>query len=266
MARRGRKNGTRVPSVLVALFWLLLFLLLLRNPSVIFALVLGLGTLAAAVVVLRIVLPAHRRRSLMDKASAVIDQNVGRLARRRAQLVREDAYGKPVLEGWIREIDYFIDRHIKPALAAGEQSLLRRERVQIAQAITQRIECLTRDVPTLEGFSDDMTPTQFEAFCAEQVRQSGWDARVTQQSRDQGVDVIAEKNGVRLVLQCKLYSRPVGNRAVQEAVAARAFERARYCAVVSNSSYTSAAEQLASTNGVLLLHYSDLKRIEILLG
>src|ERR1700730_11505635 len=66
--------------------------------------------------------------------------------------------------------------------------------------------------------------------------------------RDQGVDVVAEKNGIRLVLQCKLYSRPVGNKAVQEAAAARAHEAADYGVVVSNNRYTQDAQQLASTN------------------
>jgi HJR/Mrr/RecB family endonuclease len=48
-------------------------------------------------------------------------------------------------------------------------------------------------------FSNDLSPTDFEIFCAEQLKRSGWDARVTLQSRDQGVDVIGEKAGVRIV-------------------------------------------------------------------
>jgi restriction system protein len=33
--------------------------------------------------------------------------------------------------------------------------------------------------------------------------------------------VVAERDGVRLVVQCKRYAKPVGNGAVQEVVAAR---------------------------------------------
>ena len=94
---------------------------------------------------------------------------------------------------------------------------------------------------------------------------AGWEASVTMQSRDQGVDVIAEKNGLRVVLQCKLYARPVGNKSVQEAAAGRAHERAHRGAVVTNNSYTPSAEQLAATNGILLLHYRDLENLEALL-
>jgi HJR/Mrr/RecB family endonuclease len=79
------------------------------------------------------------------------------------------------------------------------------------------------------------------------------------------VDVVAEKGGRRIVIQCKLYSQPVGNSAVQEVAAARAHERADYAAVVSNNTYTPAAKQLAASNGVLLLHHSDLQALDHLL-
>ncbi len=75
--------------------------------------------------------------------------------------------------------------------------------------------------PAFLTFSDDMTANEFETYCAEELGRAGWNARVTMRSRDQGVDVVAEKLGVRVVLQCKLYSRPVGNKAVQEAAADR---------------------------------------------
>lgn len=265
MVRRRRKAAAiEVPAILWVAVCIFILGLLSRNPSSAVALGLAIAAVLAAVVVVAVVVPARRRRSVINKANAAVERNADRLARRRAQLVRPDAYGKPVLGKWVKEIDYFIDEHVGPSLTTSEQSVLRRERARITQAITQHVEQVVRDRPAFGAFSDEMTPAEFEAFCAEQLRRSGWEAHVTRQSRDQGVDVIAEKNGLRIVLQCKLYSAPVGNKAVQEAVAARAFEQARYCAVVSNSSYTSAAEQLAATNKVFLLHYSELQNIESL--
>jgi hypothetical protein len=110
-----------------------------------------------------------------------------------------------------------------------------------------------------------MSPTAYEALCAKELRQNGWDARLTPTTGDQGVDIVAEKSGVRVVIQCKLYSASVGNTAVQEIVAAKAFERASYAVVVSNSPYTSAAQQLARVNDVFLLHHNDLSRLHTLL-
>lgn len=265
MVRRKRKQSAiEGRTILAAGACLFILWLLLKNPSVIAVLALAIIVVIAVIVAFTVVLPARNRRSLIDKVNVAVDRNADRLARRRAQLVRQDAYGKPLVEKWVEEIHYFVKEHVGPLLTTQEQSLLRREKAAITQAIMQHIEQVVRDKPVFDSFSETMTPVEFEAFCAEQLRQSGWDAHVTRQSRDQGVDVIAEKNGLRIVLQCKLYSAPVGNKAVQEAVAARAFEQAHYCAVVSNSSYTSAAEQLASTNRVLLLHYNDLKQIESL--
>lgn len=109
------------------------------------------------------------------------------------------------------------------------------------------------------------TQEHLSTLCAEELRQAGWNAQVALQSRDQGVDVIAEKNGIRVVLQCKLYAGPVDNNAVQEAVAGRAHEKADYAVVVTDDRSTSAAEPLAATNGVLLLHYGDLRNLEQIL-
>jgi restriction system protein len=111
-------------------------------------------------------------------------------------------------------------------------------------------------------FREDMSPREFEHYCAAVLREMKWKARVTQASGDQGVDIVAEKRGMRIVIQCKKYSKPVGNRAVQEIVAAIAHEGARRGVVVATADYTPAAVKLAASNQVLLLHHADLRRID----
>jgi hypothetical protein len=109
------------------------------------------------------------------------------------------------------------------------------------------------------------SPIEFEARCAKQLRDTGWDARLTKASGDQGVDIIAEKDGLRVALQCKLYTNPVGNKAVQEIFTGGRHVRAHRCAVVTNSTYTASAKQVASTTGVLLLRDTDLTHLEKIL-
>jgi len=111
-------------------------------------------------------------------------------------------------------------------------------------------------------FREDMSPREFEHYCAAVLREMKWKARVTQASGDQGVDIVAEKRGMRIVIQCKKYSKPVGNRAVQEIVAAIAHEGARRGVVVATADYTPAAVKLAASNQVLLLRHADLRRID----
>ena len=54
-------------------------------------------------------------------------------------------------------------------------------------------------------WTDDIDPLEFERRCAEAMQLSGWTALTTRSTGDQGVDVLAEKRGVKVVLQCKLY-------------------------------------------------------------
>ncbi len=109
------------------------------------------------------------------------------------------------------------------------------------------------------NYSESMSPYDYEYYCASLLKENGWIAETTRGSGDQGVDVIASKNNYRIVLQCKKYSSPVGNKAVQEAFSAKSHIGADYAIVVTNHTYTKSAKELASTTGVILLHHDELK-------
>ncbi|HEV2215196.1 MAG TPA: restriction endonuclease, partial [Terracidiphilus sp.] len=170
------------------------------------------------------------------------------------------------LDKWDTEVSYFIAHHIRPMLNSRLRSLLEREREAVGRRISQRVARVAQQRPAFSTIPASMTPSEFEAFCAESLREGGWGVRLTPLSRDQGVDVIAEKNGVRVVLQCKMYSKPVGNKAVQEVAAGRVHQQANHGAVVTNSTYTTSAKELANTNGIHLLHYTDLPQLEQMLS
>jgi restriction system protein len=195
----------------------------------------------------------------------MISAHLKALRTKKLQLVTSDAYGKPQLERWDKEVEYFVGNHIRPFLGPRELADLQKAGICINDLVCKQLAAEEAREPLLPTFSDGMSPSEFEAFCAEELRRNGWQARVTLQSRDQGVDVIAEKDHLRVVLQCKLYTSPVGNHAVQEAAAARAHEQANFGIVVSNQRYTEPARQLAATNGILLLHFRDLKDLSSLI-
>ncbi len=102
---------------------------------------------------------------------------------------------------------------------------------------------------------------EFEHWVAKNLNQSGWNAKVTSGSGDQGIDVIATKNGRTIGLQCKLYSSPVGNKAVQEAYAGKAFHQMDVVGVITNTSYTKSARALATDTGVKLLPHHDIPNL-----
>lgn len=102
------------------------------------------------------------------------------------------------------------------------------------------------------------TGHDYENLCRELLTNLGWSVVHRGGSGDQGIDLIGELNGNRVVFQCKFYRSPVGNAAVQEVIAGMTYEGVSTGAVITNSSYTIAAKQLANTADVVLLHHDQL--------
>lgn len=113
---------------------------------------------------------------------------------------------------------------------------------------------------------DQLSPYQYERFCAGILTKKKWRTELTQASHDQGADIIATKNGIRIVIQCKKYTKPVGNHAVQQVVAAVAHQQAQRGVVVATSPFTQPAKSLAISNNILLLHHEELPDIDRLLN
>ena len=90
------------------------------------------------------------------------------------------------------------------------------------------------------------------------IEEAGYNCILTPQSCDQGVDVVVKVGEHSIAIQCKLYSSPIGNDAVQEVVAGAKYYKCDNACVVTNSSFTAAAQSLAAANGVALLHHRDL--------
>lgn len=111
-------------------------------------------------------------------------------------------------------------------------------------------------------YSDQMDPYEYEHFCAEQFNNNNWTAKATQGSSDQGVDVIATKNNITLVAQCKRFKKPVGNKAVQEIVAGMKYYQANRGVVIAPNGFTKSAEKLAEANQILLIHHSEIAQLK----
>lgn len=100
---------------------------------------------------------------------------------------------------------------------------------------------------------DKMDGHEFEYWCAELLRKNGFSGvEVTQGSGDQGVDVLATKDGIKYAIQCKCYSSDLSNKPVQEVNAGRIIYHCHVGAVMTNRFFTSGAKQAADATGVLL--------------
>ena len=86
----------------------------------------------------------------------------------------------------------------------------------IALILYQRIRNLNKPQAKSKGTDKRLKDgNSFEDYCAELLADNGFtEVRLTPQSNDFGVDIIAEKGGVSYAFQCKYYNHPVGTRAV----------------------------------------------------
>lgn len=197
-----------------------------------------------------------RGLAAFQAALKLVEHHKKTLSRRANQTIYKDAYGAFVFDKWFAERDYFIEnvlcREIPDLQSPIDKDMLREIITERALTVDEVAETVPNLVP------EDMTSEDFEHFCATLLQADGWNVRVTPPTGDQGIDVIGQIGELKAVFQCKLYSNPVGNGAVQEIIAGKHFEQADLAAVITNSTYTPAARTLAASADVLLLHFTEV--------
>lgn len=103
---------------------------------------------------------------------------------------------------------------------------------------------------------------EFESYIANLYKNLGYTVlNITSKSGDQGADIILEKDSLKFAVQVKYYNNPVGNKAVQEVVAAKSFYKTDRAMVVTNSVFTQQAKTLAEANDVILVDGTDLNQL-----
>jgi HJR/Mrr/RecB family endonuclease len=105
----------------------------------------------------------------------------------------------------------------------------------------------------------------FENHCMEILKENGWKVKETPITGDQGVDLIASIDNLRICIQCKNHKKAVGNNAVQEISAGKLYWKGTHAVLVSKSGFTKSAQKLARANKVKLINDFELKDLENLL-
>lgn len=100
---------------------------------------------------------------------------------------------------------------------------------------------------------DNMEGLDFEYACADLLKKNNYKhVKVTQGSGDYGVDILAEKNGKSYAIQCKCYSKNIGNKAIQEVFSGRVIYNCTFAVVLTNRYFTKSAKLTAEKNQVIL--------------
>ncbi len=99
---------------------------------------------------------------------------------------------------------------------------------------------------------DRMNGTTFEIFLTTLFRRLGYSVEHTGRHGDYGADLVVTKDGRRIAVQAKRWSKAVGVKAVQEAVASKGLYKCAEALVVANRAFTRQARTLAQANDVKL--------------
>lgn len=198
---------------------------------------------------------ARRRFLEREKLIDAVDEHRAALVRNLERAVRRNDYGA-VTEDFRREAlaEFF------SSIRLDMQAIQTREAIEV---VSQQLASYDEQ-DRVVGFDPASLPADghaFERWVAAALSGFGWDTEVTAASCDQGLDVIASRDGRKLGLQCKLYSSPIGNKAIQEAHAGKAFYGVDRVGVLSNAAFTSSARTLAASTGVLLFTHHDIPQL-----
>ena len=113
-----------------------------------------------------------------------------------------------------------------------------------------------------KNYDDMMDGHSFELFCAELLRENGFEnVVVTPGSGDQGIDIICRKDDVKYGIQCKCYSKDIGNKAVQEAYSGAQFYKCHVPVVLTNRDFTPSARTAAEKTNVVLWNRQKLEAL-----
>ena len=226
--------------------------------------------LLVAIVILCVHYFRHREEKRIEAAAepviaAALATHARALYIQREQLKKIDPYGNVDYAKFFEHLPYFIENVIARDLRENrlDVSILKNQRY-VKDLLTRIGWAIVAEAEKEQEHDLSLVKTgiEYELFCKQKLERAGWSVRTTPATGDQGADLIAEKNGLITILQCKFWSQPVGNKAVQEAYAAKAFHKADFAAVVTNAAYTAAAQQLAQTSAVLLLHHQALSDLD----
>ncbi len=234
------------------------------SSGLIFILLLGylIGTLNKAHKAFKLL---GKKKLLNKQIDELINQHIKALALKYKQTVKQDEYGNVFYDQWEIATRYFI-KNVLCKNSPIKNHLDQEERFKdIKERITNAVKAyeLTSVNSDYKNINvEQLSPIDFEHYCADILKANGWKAKVTQATSDQGIDIIAQYKNIHVAFQCKKYSSPVGNQAVQQIIAGKQYIKADIAAVISNARYTASAKQLAVSTGVHLLHYSELKRFK----
>jgi restriction system protein len=223
----------------------------------------------------------RRRQGRSDKYAPALDIALDEILAQAAALraaksdsMRPDRYGTMHPDGWEREKTLFVQSRISARLhEGGYQDML----PALMPAIDAEIERQANASVEPTSFASDAGGTlayraaaapeidpdlsTFATRCTSLLQNAGWKTEPGSAGTGKAIDILAERDGHKLLLQCKGGGAPVGVEAVQQVFALKDRRRIDVAAIVTHAPFTRAAQQMASANGVHALNDDGLMQL-----
>ena len=193
----------------------------------------------------------------------------------RKKYLKKNQYGVEEDKGWALDYDfgkkkvtgirYFIDEVIQEKIDVYGDFYDLYIDLDLEDWIADEIDEVCDKVDS-QGASnkdiDSMDGIEYEQYCKTILENAGWEVEDTSTTGDQGVDLIASIENLRVCIQCKCFAKAVGNKAVQEIAAGMIYWKGTHSVVVAKSGFTKSAEALANSTSVILTSDKELKDLE----
>jgi restriction system protein len=108
----------------------------------------------------------------------------------------------------------------------------------VAERRRKRRLAATRDILAL-------TPSEFEGYVAYLLEETGYRVEQTGGSGDRGIDLLAKRDGLTYVVQCKRYEQTIGPGTVREMIGAMTNAGVPRGFLITTSGFTAGARQEA---------------------
>lgn len=199
---------------------------------------------------------------IKEKSKKVIDKHFDVLYVKYMQLRYKDEYGYWHNEKWYKTVDYFLLNVFLNEIPSDAKKFMRLHDFKYKEFFydyfNQKIQELKNDNISKIKLEQVKTGIDFELYIKSLLENHGYEVQTTPKTGDQGVDLIVKTDTDKIAIQCKFYSQPVGNKAVQEVASGKVFYKCTKAIVVSNQSYTVSARELAQNLNVELLNEKTL--------
>ena len=114
---------------------------------------------------------------------------------------------------------------------------------------------------TQEGYWTKQQAIGLENAVQKMLLDNGWSAKTTKKVGDGGIDLICEKNELKVFVQCKGHLSPLGVSAIRDAAGVKMAHNPHEMIVIAPNGFTKGSIEFANNSKIKLIDAKDLTRI-----